>query len=234
MQAIVLAGGMGRNIKSELGKTPKPMVIVNARPLLEFVLLFLKENGVEDIIISCGYMRPVIESYFEDGSDWDINIQYTDEDFLRGSAGSIKLAEDLIHEETFLVVNGDTYHDVPIYDLMEFHLQHDAFVTMALKKSQHPENYGAVELLDNKQIYRFLGKGHSDKVDMVNTGVYVFNRETLKLIQPDEYISLEKDIFPLLAKLGKLYGYSCKGYYLDIEVPENYEAIKKKLKKYIS
>lgn len=232
MQAVVLAGGMGRHIKSELGNSPKPMAIVAAKPFLEFVLLFLKENAIEDIIISCGYMRPVIQSYFGNGKEWGVKITYTDEDFLRGTAGSIKLAESLIKDETFLVMNGDTFHDVPVYDLIEFHLRNDAFVTMALKPSATPERYGAVQLMENKQIAKFLGKGHADN-NLINTGIYVFDKNVLKFIQPGEYISLETDIFPLLSKLGKLYGYACDGEFLDLEVPENFKIIKEKLNKYI-
>ncbi len=233
MKAIVLAGGMGRRIKSDLGGAPKPMAIVNGRPFLEFVLIYLKKNGIEDIIISCGYMRPVIESYFENGSEWGITIQYTDEDFLRGTAGSVKLAEDLIDGNHFLVVNGDTFHDVPVYELIEFHLQHESFVTMALKNSKTPEKYGVVEMLGNKQVSRFLGKGHKEVSSLVNTGIYVFDKEVLNFIQPDASISLEKDIFPLLTKLGKLYGFVCEGTFLDIEVPENFSDIKEKLKAYM-
>ncbi|NPV01330.1 MAG: NTP transferase domain-containing protein [Brevinematales bacterium] len=234
MQAIVLAGGMGRHLKSaQLGDAPKPMAIVNARPFLEFVLLFLQKNGIDDIILSCGYMRPVIESYFANGKTWGIRIRYTEEEFLHGTAGSIKLAEKMIEKDTFLVVNGDTFHDVPVYDLLQFHISRDAFVTLALKSSEHPERYGAVELLDNKQIHRFLQRGNPDTTTYVNTGIYVFNKQTLNFIQPHESISLEKDIFPLLTKLGKLYGYVCDGMFLDIEVPENYDVIRKKLKEYI-
>lgn len=232
MQAVVLAGGMGRHIKSELGNSPKPMAIVITRPFLEYVLLFLKENAVEDIIISCGYMRPVIESYFGNGKAWGVKIRYTDEDYLRGTAGSVKLAENLIQDENFIVMNGDTFHDVPVYDLLETHIQHDAMVTMALKASQHPERYGAVRMMENKQIVQFLGKGHAE-VNLINTGIYVFNRSVLKFIQPSEYISLETDIFPFLCKLGKLYGYVCEGEFLDLEAPENFKLIKTKLKKYI-
>jgi len=233
MKAIVLAGGMGRRIKSELGGAPKPMAIVNGRPFLEFVLLYLKKNGIEDIVISCGYMRPVIESYFGNGSEWKLNIEYTNEDFLRGTAGSVKLAEDLVDGSHFLVVNGDTFHDVPVYELIKFHLQHESLVTMALKNSKTPEKYGVVEILENKQVSRFLGKGHKDVSSLVNTGIYVFNREVFNFIQPDENISLEKDIFPLLTKLGKFYGFVCDGTFLDIEVPENFADIKEKLKEFM-
>ncbi len=233
MQAIVLAGGMGRQIKSDLGNAPKPMAVVNGRPFLEFVLLFLRKNGFENIIISTGYMKPVIESYFGNGKEWKLKIKYTDEDFLRGTAGSVKLAEDMIEGEQFLVVNSDTFHDIPVYELIKAHLTYGGFVTMALKETSSPEKYGAVELLENKQVSRFLGRGHKDYARLVNTGIYIFNKEALKLIQPNENISLEKDIFPLLSKLGKLYGYVCDGYFLDIEVPENYELIKKKLKELI-
>jgi len=218
---------------AQLGDAPKPMAIVNARPFLEFVLLFLKKNGIDDIILSCGYMRPVIESYFSNGKAWDIKIRYTEEEFLRGTAGSVKLAESMIGKDMFLVVNGDTFHDVPVYDLLQFHVSHDAFVTIALKESEHPESYGAVELMDNKQIHRFLERGNPESTTYVNTGIYVFNKQVLNFIQPHESISLEKDIFPLLTKLGKLYGFVCEGMFLDIEVPENYDTIRKKLKEYI-
>ncbi len=233
MQAIVLAGGMGRQIKSDLGNIPKPMAIVNARPFVEFVLLYLKKNGIDDAIISCGYLRPVIESYFGDGKDMDINISYTNEDFLRGTGGSVKLAEDLITSDTFLVVNGDTFHDVPIYELIEFHLYNDALVTMALKESDTPERFGAVEIMENKQISRFLLRGSKDVSNLVNTGIYVFNKKALNFIQPNEQISLETDIFPLLTKLGKFYGYRCDGPFLDLDNPEAYKVIKEKLKAYI-
>lgn len=234
MQAVVLAGGMGRQIKSELGNAPKPMAVVNSKPFLEFVLIYLKKNGVEDIIISCGNMRNVIESYFEDGREWNLSIRYTDETFLRGTAGSVKLAESMISgNDHFLVVNGDTFHDIPIYDLMEFHINHDAYVTMALKESRNSEKYGVVELNPEGQITRFLLRGNKNTPSMVNTGIYVFNREVLKLIRPDEAISLEMDIFPQLANLGRMFGYSCNGDFLDIEEKENYEFIKMKLKELV-
>jgi|YNPMSStandDraft_2_1061718.scaffolds.fasta_scaffold00089_13 NDP-sugar pyrophosphorylase family protein len=234
MQAVVLAGGMGRHIKSELGQAPKPMAIVNGYPFLEYVLLYLRKNGIDEIILSCGYMRSVIESYFGNGKKWGLSILYTDEDFLRGTAGSVKLAEPLIKNNQFVVMNGDTFHDVPLYDLIEFHLTHEAWITLALKESEHPERYGVVELGENNQIVRFVGRGHKDLFRLVNTGVYVFSKEVLQFIQPNENISLEKDIFPLLTKLGKLYGYVCDSVFLDIEVPENFSQVKEKLKELIA
>src|ERR1700733_11192144 len=122
-QAIILAGGRGERLRPLTTDRPKPMITVFDRPLLAYTLQWLKEAGIEDVVISCGYRHDVIRDYFQDGSGFGVKIQYSIEDKPLGRGGGIKLASHMLHAEPapILVANGDVITDFPLADLLKEH-----------------------------------------------------------------------------------------------------------------
>lgn len=223
MKALILAGGLGTRLKEILNDQPKPMAPVANRPFLEYLILQLKEQGVTDIVLCIGYRGEQIEKYFDDGSRCGVHIAYSQEKEPLGTGGAMNLAEGLIRGENFLVMNGDSFLDVDLNGLVEFHLEREALATMALVEVKDPARYGTVEINERGEIESFGGKGKSSRSKLVNGGVYVLNREIFEYI-PKGKVSLEKEVFPKL--IGKGFcGMPVKGFFIDIGVPVDYRRL---------
>src|SRR5690242_12677154 len=108
MQALILAGGAGTRLRSVLPELNKPMAPVAGRPFLEYLLMQLKKHEIDEVILCVGYKAGLIQSYFGMGDRWGIQINYSYEADFCGTAGALKLAENLIHDEDFFVMNGDS------------------------------------------------------------------------------------------------------------------------------
>lgn len=224
MKAIILAGGFGTRLKSITGEnTPKPMVSIAGKPFLEHQINFLKDQGVTEIILTVHHMANQIKSYFGTGGRLNVNITYAEEDVPLGTAGAIKNAEKYI-DGTFLVLNGDSYSQINLKDLMEFHKSKKGIVTMSLTKTKDSSRYGSVSVSDGKVI-NFSEKG-IQREGLINSGVYVFEPEIFSYIPKDKNISLEKEIFSSLIKEEKIQGYEYEGYFMDIGIPETYKKFK--------
>ncbi|MEM0465189.1 MAG: sugar phosphate nucleotidyltransferase [Candidatus Pacearchaeota archaeon] len=230
MKAIILAGGFGSGLGSVAKDFPKPMILVAGKPLLEHQIIFLRENGITDLIIAVHHMSDIIKSYFGDGNRFGINITYSEEDIPLGTAGAIKNAERYI-DDTFLVLNGDCYSRIDLKDFLEFHKNKRSKCTIAVTKSKNKEKYGNV-LLDNDKVIEFLEK-ENEKNEInnleyfVNVGVYLFEPIIFDYIEPKRNISLEKDIFQKLMNENILRGYLYDGYFIDVEDSKAYNQLKR-------
>ena len=159
MKALILAGGFGTRLKEVAGDVPKPMVMIAGKPFLEHQLLYLKDQGIEDVIIAVYHMSNKIKSYFGDGSRWGLDITYSEEEYPLGTAGAIKKAEKYIGD-TFLVLNGDSYSQIDIKKLLEFHKSKKSNFTISLTKSNNAGHYGSV-VLDGSKVRDFIEKKES-------------------------------------------------------------------------
>src|SRR3989344_3247372 len=223
MKALILAGGFGTRLKEVAGDVPKPMVMIAGKPFLEHQLLYLKDQEIEDIIIAVYHMSNKIKSYFGDGSRWGLDITYSEEEYPLGTAGAIKKAEKYLND-TFLVLNGDSYSQIDIKKLLEFHKSKKSNFTISLTKSNNAGHYGSV-VLDGSKVRDFIEKKESLN-SFVSTGFYMFEPIIFNFMEPDKNISIEKEIFPRLAKQDSLYGYIHEGYFMDIGRPETYSKFK--------
>jgi len=223
MIVLILAGGFGTRLKEIVSDRPKPMIFIADRPFLEYLILQLKRYGLADIVLCIGYLGEQIQEYFNDGSRWGIRISYSYEKEPLGTGGAIKLAQGLIKEENFLVMNGDSFLDVDLNMLTNYHLKRQALVTIALIKVEDPERYGAVELNENGEIKSFVEKGKGSGSRLINGGIYVLNRKIFEYI-PKGTVSLEREVFPKLIGKG-FYGIPLKGFFIDIGAPEDYKRI---------
>ena len=225
MQILILAGGLGSRLQKVIHRYPKPMVLIRDKPFLEYLILQLKKYNLTEILLCIGYLGEKIKEYFQDGAKWGVEIEYSEEEKPLGTGGAIKLAENFVRSDNFLVLNGDSCLDIDFNELIEFHKLREALATLALVQISKPDRYGLVEIDKNFHITSFREKGAVSKSNLINGGVYVFEKEVLNLISEGS-VSLEKDIFPKL--IGKrFYGKPQKAYFIDIGVPQDYKRVQK-------
>ena len=225
MKAVILVGGKGTRLLPLTCNTPKPMVPVLNRPFMEYVVNHLGEHKVSDIVMAMNYLPKAIEDYFGGGEKFAKHIYYCLESSPMDTAGAVKNTERYIGDEAFLVLNGDIFTDLDFTDMMRYHREKKAKVTIALTPVADPTAYGLIETTPEGRVTRFLEKPKPEEVttNMINAGTYILEREVLDYIPKDTPWSFERKLFPmLLAKGEPVYGYSSDAYWIDIGRPEKY------------
>ena|SRR5215212_149747 len=226
MKALILAGGLGTRLRPLLRDRPKPMVPINGKPFLEYQIEQLRAYGLSDLVLCVGHLAHHIEDYFGDGRDWGVQIAYAVETDLLGTAGAIKGAQCFI-EDTFVVLNGDSYLEADFLGLIESHWQrHSAdsrtIGTIAIVGVDDAAPYGKIELNGNVRLLGFEEKADT-KPGWVNGGVYVLEPTILDLIPTGRVASIEKETYPLILSQNRyLFGYPVQGFFVDIGTPEGY------------
>lgn len=218
MKALILAGGKGLRLLPLTKVLPKPMVPIANKPFLHYLIDLLNYYGIKEIVLSLGYKSEEIKKYFGDGRKLGVKIHYVEESFPLGTAGAIKNAE-IFFEDTFLIFNGDIMPDINLKQLIEFHKSKKGLVTIALTKVDDPSSYGVIELDNEGKIKKFIEKPKKEKAptNLINAGIYVFEKEIFNFIPSGREVSLEREIYPLLLKENiPMYGFEYKGYWLDI------------------
>ncbi|MBI2843589.1 MAG: NDP-sugar synthase [Armatimonadetes bacterium] len=218
MQAIILAGGRGTRLHPLTMSTPKPMLPLFSKPVMEHCITLLRRHGVDEIIVALSDQAKEIVEHFGDGSLWDVNIRYSVEDEPRGTAGAVKLIQPYI-SGTFLVVSGDTITDIDLSEAIEFHREKSAIATMLLHQVVDPADYGIVQQEDDGRITRLLEKPRSSEVfsRTVNTGIYVLEPEALSSIPYFTTYDFSRDLFPrMLRNMEPVYGCQLPGHWCDV------------------
>ena len=221
MQAILLAGGLGTRLQSVVNDRPKPMALIQKKPFMEYVIHELGKHGITDIIFAVGYKGSMVEEYFKDGSDFNINVSYAYEEELLGTAGAIKNAGKLAAEDRFFVLNADTFYQIDYSRIMKLHEEKDLDMALVLRKVPDVSRYGEA-VLENHMLTAFNEKTTDSRPGTINGGIYLMKRELLDDI-PEGKVSLENDMIPKWLKEKKrLGGIVNDGYFIDIGVPEDY------------
>jgi mannose-1-phosphate guanylyltransferase / phosphomannomutase len=218
VKAVVMAGGEGTRLRPLTSNQPKPMVPVVGKPCMEHIVELLRGHGLEDVIVTVAFLPQAIRSYFGDGESLGVNIEYSVEESPLGTAGSVRLASARL-DETFVVISGDALTDVDLQNIIDFHRQKGAAVTIGLKSVENPLEFGIVVTDDEGRIERFLEKPSWGQVfsDTINTGIYVLEPEVLRHVPTDRPYDFSKELFPLLLEMGRpLYGYVFDEYWQDI------------------
>ena len=222
MQALILAGGEGTRLRPLTSTVPKPVVPLVDRPFVVFMLDWLRDHGVEDVVMSCGHMAPGVRNVLGDGSAFGITLRYVEEPRPLGTGGALKFAEPLL-DERFLMLNGDVLTDLDLSAQIAQHERSGAMATLALTPVEDPSNYGLVRIADGGQVTEFVEKPAPDQIDTrnISAGVYVLEHAVLEMLEPEKPASIERDVFPRLVGNG-LYGCVADGYWKDIGTPERY------------
>jgi mannose-1-phosphate guanylyltransferase / phosphomannomutase len=229
MKAIIMAGGQGTRLRPLTSDQPKPMIRIVNLPCMEHIVNLLARHDITDIAVTLQFMPEEIQDYFGDGSEWGVNMRYSIEDAPAGTAGSVKMAEqqlDLLGER-LLIISGDALTDADLSELVRFHEEKDAEVTMVLKSVENPLDFGIVITEDDGRISRFLEKPAWGQVfsDTVNTGIYLLEPSVMDEIpDPEEgEYDFSKELFPkLLEQDRSIYGFVTDAYWEDIGTLEQY------------
>ncbi|MGQ9670739.1 MAG: nucleotidyltransferase family protein [Desulfosoma sp.] len=232
MQALILAGGLGTRLRPVVSDRPKPLAPVAGTPFLARLLRWLGRQGITEVILCVGYQWENIRDAVGDGTALGVSVCYAVEDTPLGTAGALKNAESFV-TGPFFVLNGDTFVDVTLRDLMVFHQHTGALGTLTLVQVLDPRPYGAVALGPFGRIFGFVEKGRVTEASSswVNGGVYVFEPTVLEGIPRGRAVSLETEVLPALIAAGApLYGYRSRGYFIDIGTPERYARSQRELK----
>ncbi len=216
-KAVILAGGPTISVKGQR-ESPKPMLLVRGRPILEYVVRELKRNGVTEILIAIGKGGEKVISYFGDGSSFGVRLNYVKEDSPKGTANALSLAKGLVGNSQFFVINGDNIFNIDLNEMYKQHITTNAHATIALTPADVTASLG-VTRLDGFKVTSFLEKPEHEKGKLVSVGVYLFDPTIFDIISKEttNQSMLEKHIFPKLASVGDLYGYvfSSPWYSLD-------------------
>ncbi|MBI4092822.1 MAG: nucleotidyltransferase family protein [Candidatus Kerfeldbacteria bacterium] len=223
-RAFVLAGGSGVKMRPFTYELPKAMIPVKGRPILEHTIERLRESDIKDIVILTGHLGEKIIEHFGDGHRFGVKIRYLEEKTVAGTAAPLRLASPMLKSQPFLLIYGDVLIDLDFNDLIEFHALTAGLATIAVTSIDNPSDYGVVRLHGN-QVVEFLQKPpRSRKLShLIYTGVSVIEPKVLDLVPKRGESMLETDVFPRLARDGKLNGYLFEGQWFDIGTPEVYE-----------
>jgi dTDP-glucose pyrophosphorylase len=218
MKAVLMAGGFGTRMRPLTQDTPKPMLQVGGKPILEHIIRHLSQCDIQHVNITTHYKGGIIRDHFGDGAKFGVDIDYVDEDSPLGTAGALSLMER--PEETFLVMNGDVLTNVNIASMHRFHLNHGAMLTVGVRPHEVDIPFGVVDLegvnivsLTEKPIIR----------NFINTGIYLLEPRALDFFPENGHFDMT-DLIDLLIRKGKsVCGYPIREYWRDVGCVEDIE-----------
>ena len=219
----MLAGGQGTRLRPLTYTTPKPVMPLAGRPFLTFMLDWLRGHGVDEAILSCGFMSDGVHSVLGDVYS-GMRLRYVVEDEPLGTAGPVRLAFDEgVLDERLLVLNGDVLTDIDLTAELDRHVLTGARCTLALIEVEDTASYGVVPTFADGRVEAFLEKTDGEvPTRRINAGAYVLEREVVEALVPaGRAVSFEREVFPRLVGEG-LYGWAADGYWIDIGTPERY------------
>ena len=225
---LIVAGGLGKRLRPITNKSPKPMIKINGKPILEYIINDAKEQGIEKIIISIGYLGKKIIKHFKNGKKFGVNITYISENKPLGTAGFLgKLKNKKI--KTLLVTNGDVMSKIDYFSLLNFHNQKHSNATMAVKEYQIQSKFGVVKDLKNKFIkveekptFKYL----------INAGQYVIENNVFKYIRNGENIDMPNFFMRLKKLKKKIFIYAFSNNWSDIANEKDLNNFKRNFEKF--
>ncbi|MFM9088745.1 MAG: sugar phosphate nucleotidyltransferase [Cyanobium sp.] len=243
MKAMILAAGKGTRVRPITHTTPKPMIPILQKPVMEFLLELLKEHGFDQIMVNVSHLAEEIENYFRDGQRFGVHIAYSFEGRIEdgeligdamGSAGGIKRIQDFqpFFDDTFIVLCGDALIDLDLTEAVRRHKAKGAMASLITKRvpMEQVSSYGVVVTDDDGKVLSFQEKPAVDEAasDMINTGIYIFEPQVLDFIPSGEAFDIGADLFPRLVGAGApFYALPMEFDWVDIgKVPDYWQAIR--------
>ncbi len=223
---VIMAGGLGTRLGELTKETPKPMLKVGAKPMVEHIIDMFVSHGFTKFMLSVNYKAEVIKEYFGDGSKFGIEVKYLEEKKRLGTGGALSLIETELNEP-FFVTNGDVLSSLDYEKLLEYHKEQNAMATMCIRKDSYQIPYGVIEVDDTNNIIAMKEK--PTKEFFINTGIYVLEPEVLNFVPKDEFFDLPS-LFDVLKNKGKsTKSFEITDYWIDMGKPSDYEKVQKDL-----
>ncbi|MEY2434190.1 MAG: mannose-phosphate guanylyltransferase [Acidimicrobiaceae bacterium] len=228
MKAVVLVGGFGTRLRPLTLHTPKQMLPIVDRPMIEWVIGHLGRHGVDHAVLALGYRPDDFAAAYPDGRCAGVQLHYAVEDEPLDTAGAIRFAaEDAGIDERFLVMNGDVLTDLDVGALVAFHDRVGAEATITLHEVDDPSRYGVVPTDEDGRVLAFVEKPPADEAptNLINAGTYVLEPSVLDRIDRGRRVSIERETFPAMVADRSLFAMADGGvYWLDTGTPETYLA----------
>jgi len=233
-KAVILAGGKGTRLASVIKDTPKSLVKIGDKPVIEHQILLLKKYGIKDIWIMLGYLGGIIRKHLGNGKKWGVNIRYCQEKKPLGTAGALKpLGREL--KEDFLVLSGDVMLDLNVKKFINWHQEKkEKIASFVVHPTDHPRDSDLIETDSEEKISFFFQRPHPRGRKTGNLGiasVFAFSPAIFKYIPKNKKTDIEKDILPKILKLEKVFAYNTPEYIKDMGTPER---LKKVMEDYAS
>lgn len=227
---VIMAGGLGTRLGELTKNTPKPMLKVGSKPMLEHIIDMFTSYGFTKFMISVNYKAEVVKNYFGDGSKFGVKIKYIEEKKRLGTGGALSLI-DIELDEPFFVIYGDVLASLDYEKLLSYHEEQKAIATMCIRKYKYQIPYGVIEIDDENNIKSIKEK--PIKEFFINTGIYVFNPEVLYYIPKNEFFDLPS-LFDVLKSKNKLTkSFEITDYWIDMGTPLDYKEIVEKMENVI-
>jgi mannose-1-phosphate guanylyltransferase len=250
MKAMILAAGKGTRVRPITHTTPKPMIPILQKPVMEFLLELLRQHGFDEIMVNVSHLAEEIENYFRDGQRFGVQIAYSFEGRIEdgeligealGSAGGIKRIQDFqpFFDDTFVVLCGDALIDLDLTEAVRRHKEKGAMASLVAKRVPHDQvsSYGVVVTDEEGKVLRFQEKPSVQDAasDMINTGIYIFEPEVLEFIPSGQPFDIGSDLFPLLVEAGApFFALPMEFEWVDIgKVPDYWQAIRSVLQGHV-
>ena len=233
MQAVIMAGGKGTRLATVTKNIPKPMVPIEGKPLLEYQIENLKENGVKNIILIVGHLGDVIRDHFGDGSAFGVNISYFVEETPLGTAGALAKIKDRL-EDTFFLVFGDLFININYDRFLSFHQEKGALVSLFAHPNSHPYDSDIIITDDESKVTGWSYKKDvrtEDYRNLVNAGLYVMQKaavdeiEKIQKTKGEDKVDLEKELIIPLIATSPIYAYHSTEYVKDIGTPDRLQKV---------
>lgn len=226
--AVILAGGEGTRLRPITYELAKPLIPVKGKPMMEHTLDLLRKYDIKDVYISVGYKAKQIMDYFGDGSRYGMTFHWLVEKKPLGTAGPLKMLKGKV-TTPFILMWSDILTEIDLNDFMNFHFMNKGIGTIALKTVEDPSRFGVAVMKGNK-ILDFIEKPKfgEEPSNLINSGYVILEPEVFNYLPRKSLVMIERDIYPKLAKAGKLVGYPFEGQWFDTGTYESYEEVLKK------
>jgi NDP-sugar pyrophosphorylase family protein len=229
VKALILCAGYGTRLGGLTRDIPKPMLSICDKPLLAYTIQYLADQGFKNIAINLHFKPEIIKKYFDNGQAWGVDIHYSYEETLLGTAGAVKALESFFSDvEDFLVIYGDLLIDQDLQGMLKLHKDKKAAATILIH--QRKKSNSLIQLGDDGRIEDFVERPSPEEIQKlegshswVNSGVQFLNRRILKYIPKDRSCDLPRDIYPSILNKESIYGFPLSGYRCAIDSPERYE-----------
>ena len=239
MKTVIMAGGRGTRISELFPDIPKPLIPICGKPVLEWEICNLRDQGFKDFVFTVSHMADKIQDYFGDGSKFGVNIEYFVEETPLGNAGALFKIPNL--DDDFLLLNADSVFDVDFNRFVEFHKSHKGLVSLFTHPNSHPYDSGLIIADENKSVVQWLTKEDIRPFyykNRVNAGLHVISPRALELsgidasligkeIEGKNYkVDLDRQILKPLCGRNKVFCYDSPEYVKDMGTPDRFNQVK--------
>lgn len=223
MKVVIMAGGKGTRISALVSDIPKPMIQVGGKPVLEHLIKCLKKQDYTDIIMVTGHLGSIIKDYFQDGSDFGVNIHYFEEKEPLGTAGALYYLKKELTSD-FFMLNGDIIIDIDFDRFARFHKEKNALASLLTHPNSHPYDSALIYADQDGRIIKWSNKEEERQLykNRVNAGVHILSDSLLDYIEEPRKTDLDREVLKPAVSTGRLFAYDSPEYVKDMGTPERY------------